>query len=373
MSGKRLRPPKTVRVAIEETEVKVEKSASKRSKAGVVVEAQVVAVKKVTKVTKVTRKRQDSETWRITTGGERVPTANGVLRMNPSLTTVPFLPVHEQEGNFAKIMSWNVNGIRAVLGKSSIQRWIAEENPLVVCLQETKTNSKKRDGVPDLDVTAPGYTTYWAHAKKPGYAGVATLTKVPPLSVRVGMGCEQHDAEGRVLTLEFARFYLVNTYAPNAGGGLKRLPNRRDFNRRFLDFVSDLGRRKLVVVAGDLNVAPEPVDLYNPKAHEFSACFSKEEREDFRELLRGARLIDTWRELNPVANPGESMGGDGTYTFWSFRHNLRGTNRGWRLDHMLVSAEMRPLVHKAFIRRELLGSDHTAIGLLLDKSLVYTI
>jgi exodeoxyribonuclease-3 len=374
MWGKRARRPVVASVTVEEKRVKVE-TKKKRAKTDAAVKEEVAVVKKVAQrrqgVTTVAQ-RLESEKWKITTG-ERVRSATGELRLNPSITTVPFLPVHEREKELAKVVTWNVAGLRAVLSKSSFARWIAEEDPVVVCLQETKTNSKKKDGVPSLDVAAPGYVTYWAHAEKPGYSGVATLTKVPPLSVRVGMGREKHDAEGRVLTLEFERFFLVNTYAPNAGGGLKNLPNRRDYNRHFQEFVAELGRTKHVVVAGDLNVAPEPIDLYNPKAHENSACFSREEREDFRELLRGAGLIDTWRELNPVADASKSLAGEGTYTFWSFRHNLRGTNRGWRLDHMLVSAAMRPLVHKAFIRRELLGSDHTAIGLLLDKSLMYNL
>jgi hypothetical protein len=150
-----------------------------------------------------------TDKWKISTG-ERVATASGEMRFNPSVTTVPFLPVHgtRADSEFVKIASWNVNGLRSVLGKSSIARWIVEEDPLIICLQETKTNTKKKDGVPDLAVTAPGYTTYWAHAEKPGYAGVATLTKVPPLSVKLGIGAEKHDTEGRVLTLVCGFFFF---------------------------------------------------------------------------------------------------------------------------------------------------------------------
>ncbi len=255
-----------------------------------------------------------SDKWKISTG-ERVATASGELRLNPSLTTVPFLSVHEREWDFAKIVSWNVNGLRSVLGKSSIARWIVEENPLVLCLQETKTNTKKKDGVPDLAVTAPGYTTYWAHAEKPGYAGVATLTKVPPLSVKLGIGAEKHDSEGRVLTLEFEQFFLVNTYWPNAGDKLAKLQNRRAFNKAFQAFIGTL-RHKHVIVAGDLNVAPHPVDLHNPKGNKLSAGFSEEERADFHELCREGQLLDTWRELNPVEDLTKSLGTDGVYTYW---------------------------------------------------------
>ncbi len=366
---------------VEEVEVKITKKTARkrRKRTGAedreeeVVEQEVeVLEKKVARTRKrgvtTVAERLQSEKWKIVTG-ERVASANGELRLNPSLTTVPFEPVHDQQGDFAKIVSWNVNGLRSVLGKSSIARWIAEEDPLIICMQETKTNPSKKDGVPDLVSVAPGFTAYWSHAEKPGYAGVATLTKIAPISVKCGMGAEKHDSEGRVLTLEFDKFFLVNVYCPNAGANLKKLPNRRDFNRRFADFVKSLSH-KHVIVAGDLNVAPEPIDLYNPKAHEFSACFSKEEREDFRELLQRANLVDAWRQLNPVEDTSKSLADQGTYTFWSFRHNLRGTNRGWRLDHMLVSTPILPLVKKAFIRRELLGSDHTAIGLLLDKGIV---
>ncbi len=309
-----------------------------------------------------------SDKWKISSG-ERVASANGELRLNPSLTTVAFEPVHERQADFAKVVSWNVNGLRSVLGKSSIARWILEEDPLIICLQETKTNTKKKDGVPDLAVVAPGYTTYWSHAEKPGYAGVATLTKIAPISVKEGMGSDKHDTEGRVLTLEFDQFFLINTYWPNSGDKLAKLEKRRDFNKTFQAFVASLSH-KHVIVAGDLNVAPHGVDLHNPAGNKMSAGFSKEEREDFQQLVAATTLLDTWRELNPVEDLTKSLGAEGVYTYWGFKHNAREQNKGWRVDHLLVTASMRPFLEKAFIRRELLGSDHTAVGILMHKTLI---
>ena len=204
----------------------------------------------------------DSDKWRISSG-ERVRTSSGELRLNPSLTTVAFAPVHRDQGQFLKIVSWNVNGLRSVLTKSSIARYLLEEAADIVCLQETKTNATKKDGVPDLSSVAPGFTAHWDHAAKPGYAGVATLTRTEPVSVRRGIGVADFDGEGRTVTLEFGAFFVVNSYWPNSGDKLKNLPKRREWNKAFSAFVLGLKQLKPVVVVGDLNVAPHPVDLHN--------------------------------------------------------------------------------------------------------------
>jgi exodeoxyribonuclease III len=160
----------------------------------------------------------------------------------------------------------------------------------------------------------------------------------------------------------------VNTYWPNSGDKLAKLQKRQDFNKAFQGFIATL-KHKHVVVAGDLNVAPHPVDLHNPKGNKLSAGFSEEERADFHELCRESQLLDTWREMNPV-DVNKSLGIDGVYTYWGFKHNARENNRGWRVDHILITSGLRPHLEKAFIRRELLGSDHTAVGILLDKSVL---
>ncbi len=249
-----------------------------------------------------------------------------------------------------KLISWNVNGLRAVLRKNFLD-YLTEEAPDVLCVQETKCHPD------DVEQLWPGtYTTYWNAAEKRGYAGTALFTKTRPLKVSCGLGVAEHDREGRVLTAEFADFFLVNVYVPNSKRELTRLPYRQQWDRDFLGYLRKLEECKPVIFCGDLNVAHTEIDLANPKANVRNHGFTVEERAGFSAFVK-AGFLDTFREFEP---------GGGHYTWWSLMAGARARNVGWRIDYFLISAALRPRLHSAFIRPAVMGSDHCPVGIELD-------
>lgn len=246
-----------------------------------------------------------------------------------------------------KLISWNVNGLRAILRKNFLE-YLESEAPDVLCLQETKA------GPNDVEQLWPAtYTTYWSTAEKKGYSGTALFTRVKPLAVNTGLGLAEHDREGRVLSAEFDAFHLVNVYVPNAQRELTRLDYRQTWDRAFLSYIKKLERRKPVIFCGDMNVAHTELDLANPKANEGNHGFTPEERAGFGAYMK-AGYVDTFRALEP---------GGGHYTWWSPRAGVRARNIGWRLDYFLISQKLRPRLQRAFIRREVGGSDHCPVGI----------
>jgi exodeoxyribonuclease-3 len=249
-----------------------------------------------------------------------------------------------------KLISWNVNGLRAVLRKNFLD-YLAEEAPDILCLQETKA------GPDDVEQLWPAtYTTYWNVAQKKGYAGTVIFTRTRPQRVTCGIGCADHDGEGRVLTAEYEDFILVNVYVPNSKRELTRLPYRQVWDREFLRYLKKLERRKPVVCCGDFNVAHTELDLANPKSNVGNHGFTIEERTGFGAFIK-AGFIDVFREF-------EKAGGH--YTWWSPMSGARARNVGWRIDYFLISAKLRPRLKRAYIRCEVAGSDHCPVGLELE-------
>ena len=247
-----------------------------------------------------------------------------------------------------KFISWNVNGLRAVCGKGFAD--IFEElDADFVCLQETKL----QDGQIDLEFL--GYRSYWNYADKKGYSGTAIYTKHEPLSVSYGIGVDEHDHEGRCVTLEMPEFYLVCVYVPNSQDGLKRLDYRMQWEDAFRAYVSGLAAKKGVVICGDMNVAHEEIDLKNPATNHFNAGFSDEERGKFTELL-AAGFCDTWRYQHP---------GEAKYSWWSYRMAARERNVGWRIDYFLVSESLKDRITGTEIHNEIFGSDHCPVELCM--------
>lgn len=247
-------------------------------------------------------------------------------------------------------ISWNVNGLRACMGKGFPETF-ARLNADVFCLQETKL----QEGQLALDL--PGYHAYWNYAEKKGYSGTAVFCKTAPLSVRYGLDVEELNHEGRAITLEFEKFFLVTVYTPNAQEGLARIEYRLHWEAAFRAYVSALDKEKPVVICGDLNVAHQPIDLKNPGPNRGNAGFSDEERAAFSELL-AAGFTDTFRSLYPEAA--------GAYSWWSYRFHAREKNAGWRIDYFLVSNRLAPAVREAAIYADIFGSDHCPVGLILD-------
>jgi exodeoxyribonuclease-3 len=246
-----------------------------------------------------------------------------------------------------KLISWNVNGLRAVLRKNFLD-YLDAEKPHILCLQETKA------GPNDVEQLWPAaYTTYWNTAKKKGYAGTAIFTKTRPLNVTYGIGIAEHDNEGRVLTAEYPDFVLVNVYVPNSQRELSRLPYRRRWDRAFLRYLKKLEKKKPVIFCGDLNVAHAEIDLTNPKANVKNHGFTPEERAGFTALVK-AGFLDTFREFQTDG---------GHYTWWSPMPGVRSRNVGWRIDYFLISAALRPGLKRAFIRADVQGSDHCPVGI----------
>ena len=249
-----------------------------------------------------------------------------------------------------KLISWNVNGLRAVLRKNFLD-FIAEEDPDILCLQETRADPNEVEQL--WPVT---YTTYWNCARKKGYAGTCTFTKSRPLSVACGLAKAKHDSEGRVLTLEYPDFFVVNVYVPNSQRELTRLAYRQEWDRAFLGYLRKLERRKPVIFCGDLNVAHTELDLANAKSNLGSHGFTLEERAGFGSFIK-AGFLDAFREFEK---------GGGHYTWWSPMPGVRARNVGWRIDYFLVSNALRPRLKRAFIRCDVPGSDHCPVGIEIE-------
>ena len=249
-----------------------------------------------------------------------------------------------------KLISWNVNGLRAAMGKGFMDTF-EQLDADAFCLNETKL----QPGQIELDL--PGYHQYWNSAEKKGYSGVAVFTRQEPLSVRYGIGVDEFDHEGRVLTLEMPQFYLVSCYTPNSQDGLKRLEYRMRWEDAFLSYLKSLEREKPVVLCGDLNVAHQEIDIKNPKSNRMNAGFTDQEREKMTRLLN-AGFVDTFRALHPDET--------GAYSWWSYRFHARENNAGWRIDYFIVSDSLREHVREAAIHPEIFGSDHCPVELVLD-------
>ncbi len=246
-----------------------------------------------------------------------------------------------------KLISWNVNGLRAVLKKNFLE-FLEAEKPDVLCLQETKCTPE------DVEQLWPAnYTTYWNSAEKKGYSGTAIFTRTRPIQVVPHIDIHEHDREGRVLAAEYADFYLVNVYVPNSKRDLSRLGYRQKWDVDFLAYLKQLEKKKPVIFCGDLNVAHTEIDLTNPKANVRNHGFTIEERNGFSAFV-SAGFLDTFREFEP---------GPGHYTWWSPMGGARSRNVGWRLDYFLISKSLRPRLKKAFIQAKVMGSDHCPVGI----------
>ncbi len=249
-----------------------------------------------------------------------------------------------------KIVSWNVNGLRALMKKQGFE-FIRREKPDVLCIQETKLQPGQVEGI------LPQYPfQFWSYAEKKGYSGTALFSKTEPLSVRYGMNSKQHDREGRLTTAEYDAFYLVDVYTPNAQRGLARLEYRIKWDRAFLRYLKGLEKHKPVVFCGDLNVAHEEIDLARPAGNRGNAGFTDQERHGFSRLLK-AGFIDSFRELH-------SEGGH--YTWWSYIYAAREKNIGWRIDYVGLSEPLRERLKEAYILPDVMGSDHCPIGAVID-------
>ena len=246
-----------------------------------------------------------------------------------------------------RFISWNVNGLRAARTKGFDDIFLAL-SPDFFCLQETKIQPGQ------VDIAFDGYESYWCYAEKKGYSGTAIFTRHTPLSVSYNLGIEEHDHEGRVVTLEYEDFYLVCVYTPNAQDGLKRIDYRMSWEDAFREYLLALDAKKPVIVCGDMNVAHEEIDLKNPKTNIGNAGFSYEERGKFTELLASG-FTDTFRYLYPERRD--------AYSWWSYRAAARERNVGWRIDYFLVSDRLRGNIKEAFILSEVTGSDHCPVGL----------
>lgn len=245
-----------------------------------------------------------------------------------------------------KLISWNVNGLRACAGKGFGESFKALDAD-VVCLQETKMQAGQ------LDLEFDGYESYWNYADKKGYSGTAIYTRIKPLSVSNDIGIDEHDHEGRVITMEFDDFYLVCVYVPNSQDELKRLTYRMKWEDDFRSYVSGLAEKKGVVICGDLNVAHNDIDIKNPSSNRHNAGFTDEERGKFNALL-DAGFVDSWRMLNPDTVK---------YSWWSYRFKARERNAGWRIDYFIVSESMKNRISGAEIHNEIFGSDHCPVEL----------
>jgi hypothetical protein len=247
-----------------------------------------------------------------------------------------------------KFISWNVNGLRACVGKEFEQQF-KDLDADFFCLQETKMQAGQ------LDISFPGYESYWNYAEKKGYSGTAIFTKHKPLSVTYGIDIDEHDHEGRVITLEMEDFYLVTVYTPNSQDGLRRLDYRMKWEDDFQAYLHKLDEKKPVIVCGDMNVAHQEIDLKNPKTNRKNAGFTDEEREKMTQLLSNG-FIDTFRTLYP-----EQV----TYSWWSYRFRAREKNTGWRIDYFLISERLKDRLEDAKIHTEIMGSDHCPVEIIL--------
>ena len=255
-----------------------------------------------------------------------------------------------------KFISWNVNGLRAVVGKNFKEVFETLDDDFF-CLQETKMQEGQ------LDIEFPGYRSYWNYAEKKGYSGTAIFTKHEPLSVNYGIGSwtdetgtETSDHEGRVITLEYPDFYLITVYTPNSQDGLRRLDYRMTWDEAFRRYMQELDAKKPIIVCGDMNVAHEEIDIKNPKANRMNAGFTDQERAQMTQHLN-AGFIDTFRHFYPTL--------EGAYSWWSYRFKAREKNAGWRIDYFLVSSRLADRLEGASIHNEIFGSDHCPVEVVL--------
>lgn len=251
-----------------------------------------------------------------------------------------------------KLISWNVNGLRAAVQKGFLD-YFNQEDADIFCLQETKLQAGQ------IDLELNGYHQYWNYAEKKGYSGTAIFTKKEPISVTYGLGIEEHDKEGRVITLEFENFFMITVYTPNSQEALARLDYRMKWEDDFRAYLLRLNEIKPVIVCGDLNVAHQEIDLKNPKTNRKNAGFSDEEREKMSKLLESG-FIDTFRYFYPELT--------GAYSWWSYRFNARKNNAGWRIDYFLVSERLKDSLEDAEIHKDTLGSDHCPVVLKLKEN-----
>ncbi|MBM6874260.1 exodeoxyribonuclease III [Fusobacterium mortiferum] len=249
-----------------------------------------------------------------------------------------------------KLISWNVNGLRACVGKGFLE-YFNEQQADIFCLQETKLQKGQ------IELELNGYHQYWNYAEKKGYSGTAIFTKKEPISVKYGIGIEKHDNEGRVITLEFEKFYMVTVYTPNSQEKLARLDYRMEWEEEFRNYLLELDKLKPVIVCGDLNVAHNEIDLKNPKSNRRNAGFSDEEREKMSKLLDSG-FVDSFRYFYPDKTD--------IYSWWSYRFSARAKNAGWRIDYFLVSEKLKENMRDAEIHTEILGSDHCPVVLNIE-------
>ena len=251
-----------------------------------------------------------------------------------------------------KFISWNVNGLRACVGKGFTEFLLSEDADLF-CVQETKLQEGQ------IALELPGYHQYWNYAEKKGYSGTAIFTKKEPLCVSYGIGIPQHDHEGRVITLEYPEYYFITVYTPNSQNELARLDYRMQWEDDFLSYLQKLEEKKPVIFCGDLNVAHREIDLKNPKTNRRNAGFTDEERDKFTALTK-AGFIDTFRHFYPDL--------EGAYSWWSYRFSARAKNAGWRIDYFLVSDSLKDALQDAVIYKDIMGSDHCPVGLSIALS-----
>ena len=249
-----------------------------------------------------------------------------------------------------KLISWNVNGLRACVGKGFLD-YFKEQQADIFCLQETKLQEGQ------IELELDGYHQYWNYAEKKGYSGTAIFTKEKPISVHYGIGIEEHDKEGRAITLEFEKFYMITVYTPNSQEKLARLDYRMKWEEDFKNYLLELDKKKPVIVCGDLNVAHKEIDLKNPKTNRKNAGFSDEEREKMTKLLESG-FVDSFRYFYPNKTD--------IYSWWSYRFSARAKNAGWRIDYFLVSDRIKENMKGAEIHTEILGSDHCPVLLNID-------
>lgn len=249
-----------------------------------------------------------------------------------------------------KLISWNVNGIRACINKG-FKEFFKKTNSDIFCIQETKCQKDQ------IDLEFKGYKSYWNSAEKKGYSGTAIFTKKEPIDVKYGIGIEEHDKEGRVITLEYEKFYIVNIYTPNSKRELERLDYRQEWEDEIRKYLLKLNQSKPVIMCGDLNVAHKEIDLKNPKTNHKSAGFTDEERNKMTELLK-AGFIDTYRYLYPDK--------ENVYTWWSYMRKAREKNVGWRIDYFIVSNDIKNKIKEAKIDEDVMGSDHCPVELEIE-------
>lgn len=250
-----------------------------------------------------------------------------------------------------KLISWNVNGLRAVMRKMDFLAYLKEEDADIICLQETKIQDGQVDLQPD------GYHVYWNYAVKKGYSGTAVFSKQKPLRVMYGIGIEEHDQEGRVITLEFENLFVMTVYTPNSKRGLERIDYRMQWEEALLSYIIELDKKKPVILCGDLNVAHQEIDLKNPKANRNNAGFSDQERGAFTRFLE-AGFVDSFRHVYPDL--------EGAYSWWSYRAGARDRNIGWRLDYFVVSERLEKQIEDAGISADVMGSDHCPVELMIN-------